>query len=174
MNFEVIDVIGKRFVGREEEYLLKWKQSDKPTWEPKSNLSCHKLVLKFERSKGPEIIGARKENDTVTFLAKFDGKTAKVMNLSEAKKGVFNLIYYLESKIVWTDENQDDAPSLSNRKLVQSRQSDAVTVIYAKDGREGIMYFFEYENGEIAIVNSDEATVKQPLVVLDYLIKNID
>lgn len=73
--------------------------------------------------------GVRKEQDTVTFLAKFDGKAAKVMGLSEAMKWIYNIINFLESKIVWaTDEGVDDVPDQTNHVLVQSRNA-ASTVI---------------------------------------------
>lgn len=39
--------------------------------------------------------------------------------------------------------------------------------------REGLLYFFSYGEKEVVILKSQEAMIKHPELVLDYLIKNI-
>lgn len=42
------------------------------------------------------------------------------------------------------------------------------------NSRNGIIYFFQYEDGEIAAVESETAIVKFPQLVLDYLSSRIE
>lgn len=38
-------------------FLLKWKHHRRPTWTPKSKLKCHQLLVDFEATNGPTILG---------------------------------------------------------------------------------------------------------------------
>lgn len=38
------------------------------------------------------------------------------------------------------------------------------------NSRNGIIYFFKYEDGEIAAIESEKAVVKFPQLILNYLL----
>lgn len=82
-DYEVESILDKRVNGRKEEviffkfmnisfiplfkyshhqififqYLLKWKKSKRPQWIQKGNMNCDELLVSFEKSRGPQILG---------------------------------------------------------------------------------------------------------------------
>ncbi|XP_055307035.1 uncharacterized protein LOC129571289 [Sitodiplosis mosellana] len=172
-DHEVENILDKRTVGKKEEYLLKWKDVKKPSWEPKTNLlNCNELLLEFEKSRGPIVLGAKREGSTANFLVKFDEHEPKVMGWTEVKPFAVSIIQFLEAKIEWDEgaEAEGDGPELS--VLVEPRNANG-KFIYAAKTSEGIVYFLQYENGEISIMPSIYATVWHSQTLVDYLQKCI-
>lgn len=121
------------------------------------------------------------------------------MPSNKAKEHAINFISYLEEKMTWSDESEI-IPGTHDYILVRARKGCTSPVICmnlfaflffsiqintylncrffllfsdAAKTREGLLYFFSYGEKEVVILKSQEAMIKHPELVLDYLIKNI-
>lgn len=46
-------------------FLLKWRNFKRPTWTPKSDMNCHKMLIDFESENGPTVLGNFKMFDLI-------------------------------------------------------------------------------------------------------------
>lgn len=59
-KWDVEAVVGKRITNNQIlQYLIKWKREKKPKWEPVDTVNCYELILDYENSLGPEILGMK-------------------------------------------------------------------------------------------------------------------
>lgn len=58
-EFEVEAILDKRSDETGEFYLSKFINAKKTSWVPKTSLNCNVLLLEFEKSRGPNILGMR-------------------------------------------------------------------------------------------------------------------
>lgn len=106
-----------------QEYLLKWKNYQRPTWEKKSNMNCNHLIVDFEKTLGPNIKGelklnlipffrlythicvnvslflsAKRENNQIKYLIQSNNGQDVIVNSTEVKKFAASVIDFLEKK----------------------------------------------------------------------------
>lgn len=55
--FEVEKILKKSVDGRKHSYFIQWKNYKRASWVLKEDLDCNKLLLDFELSIGPKILG---------------------------------------------------------------------------------------------------------------------
>lgn len=126
----------------------------------------------------------------------FEQQAPKVI-LKEAEKYNVSIINYLEVCLVWEDATAEANSETLTANLVTPRNAageDEMVIIcmtnftyqlsnflqyfnvYFSDatkGKDSLMYFLQYTNDEIAIMATDDATVKYPQLVRKYLEDNI-
>lgn len=122
-------------------------------------------------------------------MMQFDQERPKVVSSLESEKYAVTIIDFLEARTVW----EDVAVSAEATTVLVAPRNDAGEIICminlihnfleffeiflcfsdVAKAKEGLKYFLQYANGEIAIMATDDATISHPQLVLHYLEDNI-
>lgn len=141
-------------------------------------------------------LGAMRESDGVRYLVKFKGENeAKAISSAEATKYPVPIIEFLQSKIIWENDNQD-SHSLATISQMQGVPTKCICKyeifemlqislnhsfglyliqcsfffnLDATKEKDTLLYFLELEKGAVNIISAEEAITSYAAFVLNYL-----
>lgn len=136
--------------------------------------------------------GAKRDSGGIRYLVMFDDKKdTTVLTSADARQYEFRVIDFLQSKIEWVDSAE--TTRTTSAVLVEPRNTASKVICMlqkcipieinsthlhrnfsdATKGPKGLKYFFEYKNGDLAVMSAEDAIVLHSPLVLKYLEEHI-
>lgn len=112
---------------KQQEYLLKWADfsSKHNSWEPKQNLNCDELLQEFESRRTGQVLGAKKEQNVIKYLIRFDQSSdIEEIFSQEAMQLWPNMLidFYMSRPIKWTRGTVGEFSEEANSRSIECKK----------------------------------------------------